>query len=332
MTSFTTRSDPYSGTLRGQIRFMDTDEIEREVRDIGHNLWRDMLPAEFRELYAVERASWNEQSLLIVSDEPHLPWELVWPYHPGDWKDEAPWCANYRVTRWLRRDGRGNGNEGPPAELKLRNLAIVTPVDSELPGAQRERQVLTDLLARHGLTDLSPPKATRQALLRLLEEGGYDGIHVGCHGNFYPEHPTSESALWLEGNVALTPNSIVGPEIEGYIKKNRPAFVLNSCEAGRQSWGLTRLAGWAQRLLSAGAGLFIGPLWEVSDEGALAFMKTFYEQLLDGATVGTAGHEARLAAKEKGDPTWLAYTIYGHPNGRLARRQMAPLCHSEAVR
>lgn len=319
LTTLTTRHDPASSRHRGQTKMVDADEIERHVRSIGHNLWRDLLPRELQEIYTQERETWRNRSLLILSDEPYLPWELLWPYQPGEWSDDGPWCDTLRLTRWLRMDGRNNGNAGPPLGLRLQSLAILAPPDSDLPGAQRERCLLSQLAKQHGVADVSPAVASRQAVMSLLERGGYDNLHVAAHGNFYAESSATDSVLWLEGGTALSADSIVGPEVEGYIYKQRPGFVFNACEVGRSGWGLTRLAGWAQRLLGAGAGMFVAPLWEVSDDGALAFMEVFYGRLLAGETLGLAVQQARTAAKRAGDPTWLAYTVYGHPNARVTQ-------------
>jgi CHAT domain-containing protein len=106
----------------------------------------------------------------------------------------------------------------------------------------------------------------------------------------------------------------VGPDIEGHINQWRPGFVFNACHSGRQGWALTNLGGWANRLISNGAGLFIAPMWTVTDEWAFVFAQTFYDELLKGNTVSDAVRKARLVTRTAGDPTWLAYTVYAHPN------------------
>jgi hypothetical protein len=291
-------------------------EVLRELRTKGQNLW-EILPAEFRALYARERAAWRDRSLLIVSDEPHIPWELTWPWGE-DWEDEEPWCVTLRLSRWLRRDRAGNGNAGAPAVLPLRSLACLAAGDVGLAAAGAERNFLRDLASRHDVKDLTPPDFTRRSLIALLRQGGYDWLHLATHGSFSAEAPDEGSAIRLGDLTHLTPEDLVGPEITRHLRKQRPAFVLNACDSGRLSWGLVGLGGWASRLLGLGAGMFLGTLWPVNDAAALALIRVFYERLLAGDAVAEALREARRASRSPHDPSWLAYSLYCHPNARCA--------------
>ena len=71
--------------------------------------------------------------------------------------------------------------------------------------------------------------------------------------------------------------------------------------------------------LRAGAGAFIGSLWAVRDGSAFRFATNFYEQLKSGRTLGEAVNAGRQAVLSRGqDPAWLAYSVYGDPNSRMA--------------
>jgi CHAT domain-containing protein len=66
--------------------------------------------------------------------------------------------------------------------------------------------------------------------------------------------------------------------------------------------------------LDAGAGAFIGPLWEVTDTSASIYAQQFYQAALAGQTLREAARQARDAIRDNpGDPTWLAYTLYADP-------------------
>lgn len=322
VSSLVDAEDPTAQAVLGRRLTIPAEDVDRRMKKLGQNLWRHLIPDELKALYAAERAAWQDKTLLVFSDEPHLPWELVWPYdEDGQWKDDIPWCCTLNMTRWLRKDGHGNGNETPPGRLSLRSLAVLAPTYSvlkNLDGAQREQTAMLKLITQHHLRNVSPLQPAWSTVMDLLEGGKYDWVHAAAHGNFYAQTPDADSALWLTQDRALTPDHIVGSEIETHLHKQRPGFFFNACQVGRQGWALTRIGGWANRLVSAGAGAFIGPLWEVLDDSALTFAYEFYRALLDDETVARAARRARLAARKVGDPTWLAYSVYAHPNARLA--------------
>ena len=298
-------------------------DLAGEIKQIGQNLWRDLIPERLRRLFLEKRADWGAQTMLLVSDEPDIPWELVWPYDARTGQDdEAPWAQTLNLTRWLRRDAVSSGYDGPASSLRLSALACLAPADSGLSSVAAERTFLETTMQRYALDNVTPSPLRRQAVLDLLRAGGYSWLHVATHGDFAhgdaaEANPDRDALIWLEGADSLAPQHIVGGKIEQYIYANRPGFVFNACYSSQQAWALTRLGGWANRLIGAGAGLFLAPLWTVRDDLALAFSATFYDTLLGGKTVAEAMQAGRQAAKEEGNPTWLAYSVYAHPNARV---------------
>ena len=292
-------------------------ELNEEVQQLGFKLWRDLIPAGLKQLYLARQAAWTDKTLLVVSDEPHIPWELVWPYNPATGQaDAAPWAVTLRLLRWLRRDAVSNGYAGPPAVIPVRRLACVAPDHTGLAHLAEERDFLRDLLRALGLDDVSPAAAQRRAVLHLLRTGGYDWLHIVTHGA-PPDAETPPGAIELEDSHLL-PGDLIGPQAEGYIHQVRPGFMLNICHSGRLTWGLTQLDGWANVLIGAGAGLVAAPRWAVTDRQALAFAQSFYRHLLGNMPVAQAVYAARRAAFAAGDPTWLAYSVYAHPQARAS--------------
>jgi CHAT domain-containing protein len=99
-----------------------------------------------------------------------------------------------------------------------------------------------------------------------------------------------------------------------------PLVFLNACRtAGEAPW-LAETMGWAKQFMRAGAGAFVGSLWAVRSSAARTFAEAFYDALVtQGLALGTASLRARQSiADEAGDPTWLAYAIYGHPAAAVA--------------
>jgi CHAT domain-containing protein len=171
----------------------------------------------------------------------------------------------------------------------------------------------------HNAGVVPPLKAS---VMSALETGGYDWLHAAAHGD---ATNTGTAPLWLEQSEALTPDEIVGPGIEDHIRACRPGFVLNACDLGVAGWSLTGMSGWANQLIKVGAGMFLAPLWQVSDSVAAIFVKTFYEELARSERIADAMRTARQRARDvRGDPSWMAYVLYAHPNARVALKRVAP--------
>ena len=302
------------------------ENMQQAVRNLGQGLWNDLMPQGLQELYALERDEWQGKTLLVITDEPYIPWELIWPYGYQEevWEDEAPWCFTMRMTRWLQRDGEGKGLQGPPTRLHLERFAFVGPADVSLAAVDAEGTQLRALIQQAGIQDASPALSSLAQIQELLESGTYDWLHLASHGEFSAASPDTSSAILLEGKQIFTPETLIGPRIQSHLFHQRPGFVLNACHTGRQGWALTQLGGWVNRLVGSGAGLFLGPLWTITDESAKQFALHFYARLLTGDTVADAMHYARSQIRASGDPTWLAYSLYAHPNARRHGAAMEP--------
>lgn len=311
------------GTRGG--RKLAVEDVERTLQRIGERLWDTLFPADLKLVYGRERAAWQGTerpwSMLVISDEPSIPWELVRPYSSDDWDDKAFWCETFHFARWLPRHPEFPDQFAPAARLPLAHIATLAPTAyGELAAIPRERQILADLVARHTYQDLSPQRATLSSVLDILEGGTYDWIHAVSHGDFVTQSATNGSILWLDDKVSLSSEAITGQKIRRHLKTQRPAFVFNACHLGREGSGLSGSNGWVHQLIGSGASLFLAPLWTVTDELGPLFTETFYRTLVDEKeTAAAAVWAARQAVKQVGDPTWLAYSLYAHPNARVAR-------------
>lgn len=316
LTALAMQIDPTVEALGNTLR-LDPEDIEQRLQEECQNLWRDLIPEELKVLYAQERQAWRDRSILFITDEPYLPWELLWPYG-DDWVDEEPLCLTSRFSRWLRREARqGRANDEPRTIFSLQSLGLIVPPDTGLPAVQQEQQIISHF-ANQANVRLIQPRPRRRDVIELLSHGTYDWLHVATHGNFHPDDPDRESAIWLEGGEPLTSQTIVG-RIEMSLRLQRPAIIFNACEVGRPGRSLTGIGGWANRFVSAGAGLFLAPMWVVNDEPAQIFAELFYTALGSGHSVAEACRYARRGARTTGDLTWLAYSLYAHPNAIIER-------------
>jgi CHAT domain-containing protein len=168
----------------------------------------------------------------------------------------------------------------------------------------------------------------------LSQPGAFDLLHFAGHGQTNSQDIFSAQIL-LQGRMesvthadgSLDPPNYV-PEFLSAItvdshanlgspNSTRPIVCLNACQAGRLAYELTGIGGFAKAFLKRGAGVFVGALWSVGDSPARTFVQDFYLQLKSGSDLATSAMHAREEARTKGDATWLAYVVYGHPSAKL---------------
>ncbi len=295
----------------------ETSRALQELADIGANLYQDLFPEALKREYRKLRDKYRGKSLLITSDEPWIPWEMVRPVESDEngnvLYDDPHLCEMFRVSRWL-------AGRGAPDQVRVRQGAWVAPPDN-LQAARLEQEYFAQLHRQQWEITMVGPLSTVPEVEEQFQAGATELFHFACHGNFNTEDP-DESKLRL-GSDYLRPSQITGLKQAG-LRRARPLVFLNACHSAERGFALTRIGGWAQRFLEAGASAFIGSLWEVNDRLAACFAQEFYNRLWGLAghqpqPLGQAFYEARMAVKQldPANPTWLAYVLYGDPLGRI---------------
>jgi CHAT domain-containing protein len=286
------------------------------MADAGSNLYDELFPPEFKREYPALREKHLGGNLLITSNEPWIPWEIVRPLE-HDRRGQAlyedpPLCESYQLARWV-------AGAAAPAQLALNRAAVIQP-EANLLAARRERDYFA-ALSGAGIA-VAAPLQTVAETLASFSAGQTQLYHFACHGNFDLTDPNDSKLKLADG--FLTPGQITGDRKSGLLR-SRPLVFVNACHAGERGFGLTRLGGWAERFVGAGASAFIGSLWEINDALAARFAAEFYDRFF-----GLAGHArqplaaafraARLVLKEldPANPTWLAYVLYGNPRAEIA--------------
>jgi CHAT domain-containing protein len=287
---------------------LDTPEAreiaEQKIAIKGLAIWK-LFPRELQDLLWQWRG--KALSLLIRSDEPHIPWEIAKLQSTG--RDGRVTvgkflCEAFAVTRWLR---------GHPYQMRLplQSLALVIPKSSRLKGAAAEGEEIRRLAASHRrqVTDVEP---TFLSLSRVLALGVHDSWHFAGHGAVIGDD-VNRWAIQLDGLPYFTVEDLLGEAKN--LGLSRPLVFLNGCTSGRGGFTLTGPGGWSRGFLDANAGAFIGTYWGIEDGKSREIALSFYKNLFNGLPVGEAFRKARrdLNKKYKGDPTWLAYTIFAHP-------------------
>jgi hypothetical protein len=291
------------------------ERLAQEVAALGEGLFELLLPPELQTLYWEQiqplAAQGVIKTLLINSDEPWIPWELIKPYRWNDADDSeqsGPFLVEqFTLSRWLARP--------LPPGVNVKQAALVMP-DLNLLHVQEERDFFATLAQQHSL-QLQGPLQQYDEVIDSLRAGGFQLLHFATHGTFNAAD-AERSELHL-GGQNLTPADLLGSDLRG-VRSARPLVFLNACESGKEDLALVGAGGWAHKFFADGrASAFVGTLWEVSDDLAADFSRLFYSGLVEGKTLGEALRAARLQIRdqEPGNPTWLAYALYGDPNAKV---------------
>lgn len=291
----------------------------KRLERIGYRLYDELFSEDLRREYR-EHIRGRVCTLEVISDEPWIPWELVKPYD-ANWADDFL-CLQYDFSRWV------DNGQAPAAEIRVESLVCVAPDDQGLPFARMEKEAVRSIARDFGLTDRTPTRAGRAEVEALIEgEVPVHLWHFACHGDFDAEAP-GNSPLVLEQGQRLRPNDLAGPEVKRRLNTDRPLVFLNACRVGQGGLSLTGLGGWAARLVGeCRVGALIAPLWAVNDQIAFEFARAFYKAThAPGMTLAAAVRRARQQVRESypDDPTWLAYSLYAHPNARLVWNRVTP--------
>ena len=275
-----------------------------ETRDYlvnaGAGLWHELIPPQLREQFWERRDRIGQ--LTILADGNTVPWELLYPFDRG--RDAGFLVEQFPVTR--AAFGRRL-----PRSLRLSPAWFVLPDGS--PAQAREE--VTALLRLFGLPYAPEPViGGLTPLLDHIKAGDFGLLHFACHNAF---DPAGGSAISLDQRQ-FTPTQLTTAAVGQVLAAAAPTVFINACRSAGASASYQQLDGWASKFLDAGAAAFIGSLWAVRDTTAREFAAELYGQLQTGTTLGNAVMRARqVAAAEPGDPTWLAYAVYGDPRAAL---------------
>ncbi|MCK5616471.1 CHAT domain-containing protein, partial [Candidatus Pacearchaeota archaeon] len=287
------------------------EDAQRRISTIGNNLWDELIPDKLKNEYW--RFKSRVKSMLITSDEPWIPWEVMKPYryNDDDERENAPFlCQQFSMSRWLSGPGT--------VDLLPVGVAIpVAPTNVNLAAVKEEVNFIEHLTQLNSAITGQAPLEARKQVLKIMEtEKTLSILHFASHGGFDATMPDNSAITLSDGE--LRPSDI---QTRFVGKRGRPLVFINACELAQMGFNFTGLGGWANKLVnSARVGAFAGAMWEVNDALALQFAKRFYSEFLDEKK--TIAEAFRLAREEiqNNDPansTWLAYVLYADPEGRI---------------
>jgi hypothetical protein len=161
------------------------------LNSIGMNLYRRLFSDDFKRLY------WNSlrykvKSIVVISFEPWIPWELVRPFNPEtNEADDGFLCEKFNLTRWL-------AGAGFPDTMSLEQLGLIISA-SDLDSARLEAEEIKQLLGSKVRDILS----SGPSVYHLLRTNDFSGLHFACHGSFNKDNPDM-STLFLEDGTWLS--------------------------------------------------------------------------------------------------------------------------------
>ncbi|WP_396912889.1 CHAT domain-containing protein [Mycolicibacterium sp.] len=272
--------------------------VRTRLQNLGIGLWAAAVPER------VQTQFWELADRIkmftIAAAGDTIPWELLYPANGTN--DNGFLAEQFPVIRRAYSKPR-------VATIPVASAAYVIPPNSPA-NAQTEVNAIRSLLGA-GIRDAGVLSELSAVSDLMLAESVPGIIHFVCHNKF-----TAEAGSSIElGGGPWTPTDLSAAVAKASLALAHPLVFLNACRsAGEIPW-FFQMNGWARQFLGAGAGAFIGTLWAVRSSSAKTFAEVFYREFVgNGQPLGPASLSARHAVSDDGgDPTWLAYSVYGNP-------------------
>ncbi len=280
------------------------------IEGFGGELWA-RAPRMFRDVYW---ALWDHDqrplAIQFISDEPHLPWELMRPVRADESEVHAPLLLAHRVARWIERWDGYMRNRLPAGEIRT-----IAPkyksASRRLPRAQTEADAI---VAEFGATRVGGTRQEVTALLESASPGAVSLLHFAGHGVFATTAATESSITLEDGQLAAS--EIARPEVK-LGRLCRTLVFFNACDVGATGSIFGEVGGWADALLGRQFGGFIAPLWSVDDEDAGVVAREVLEGIVTRRE--PIGEVLRAVRARYGDvsPTFYSYLYYGDVTARI---------------
>ena len=280
-------------------------------------------------------------TVLLLTEELCLPWELAVLDPPLDsrWGGVSPFLgAHAAIARWPLTQHRPRPT--PRSSVAVRRAAVLAADYAGVPGWNRLDHAIVE--ARQVAALFAPPAVTVSPRLPdvvnvLRGVPAADLLHVALHGQF--DAAGSQEGLVLlaadTGGPIRTAQFLTPDQVETGRLDGGPFVFLNACQVASDKRVLADYGGFASTLLRIGATGVVAPLWNVDDDVAAEFARSFYAATWtatgrDGTLSPTSVAEAvralraqytEAAAEAHTDgvtATLIAFQVFGHPRLRLA--------------
>ncbi len=289
-----------------------------ELTGAGVQLFR-ATPPDFQKLFwEMIDTRKAPKTIMVVSDDPYIPWELMVPRRSllGKVETRKPLGVEFCLGRWIRSD-----YITAPQQIPLERTYVVAPnyviASKNLKWAPQE--------AKFVCASFQPSKAIDPADLdkinEALREQGATLLHFICHG---AASAGTDQTVYLRDMVNNLSCSVVegSDEFVTTFFRDHTFVFLNACEVGRAAPALVGTNGFATTFLRLGASGVVAALWSVKDDIAHQVAETFYTKVLQDPQTPFAEILRDIRAQAysgSAEDTYAAYCFYGSP---LARRKL----------
>lgn len=300
------------------------------MREFGRRLFDSLLRDDVKRLYDVARSAQRARPLNVVltCNIPwiaRLPWEFS--YDPARFKflitEEVHFVRNVLTSVPAERS--------PEQTLPLRTLVVVAqPLgtaalavedEQERVRASFRRLIDRGLMEVEVLSDATPESLHRLIQSCRMEERGFDIVHFIGHGDF--DREANEGKLLFvsrDGGAQLVHRRTLR---EIFCGRGIQLIFLNACDTARDDQAESN-RGIAQSLVAAGLPAVVANQYKVLDPSAITFADHFYWSLAQGASLGEAAREARIALNYSLDGVnidWAVPVLYARdPDYRICER------------
>ena len=291
-----------------QFANLERGKHRARIEGFGERLW-ERAPAEFRAVYwALHDHYQRPLTIQFVSDDPHLPWELMRPFRDGE--VHPPLALRHAVARWI---GRWHGYMRN--RLSAGRMVTIAP---KYPSASARLSLAeataAQLVASFGAQAIDGTVEALRSLLETPSGATVALLYFTGHGAFNAEAVAASAIKLQDGNMAV--DEVARREVTLGERDGTLVF-FNACEVGATASALGSVGGWADAFLSRRFRAFIAPLWAIDEEDASLVTQELMTQIVtERAPIGAALRDLRA---KHGDvsPTFYSYLLYGDVTARL---------------
>lgn len=294
------------------------------VREFGATLFEALFPPEVRSCYRnslnAARREGKGLRLRLRIEAPELsalPWEYLYDPAEGDYLSlsvETPLVRYLELARPVQ-----TLNIEPPISI-LGMVASPEGLPTLDVGREKEQmeRAIEHLIDRGVFSLTWLEGQTWRDLQEAMRDGPWHVFHFIGHGGF--DQQSSEGYLSLsreDGTTHRLTGTQLGRLLAGH--HSMRLAVLNSCEGARASQE-NIYSSTGALLIRRGIPSVVSMQYEISDQAALEFSRTFYDTLADNLPVDRAVSEARKAMSMIMDDSveWATPVLYLRaPDGQL---------------